>query len=211
VSLKALFSLLAVVVSIMAFVPYIQGIIKGHLRPHVFSWVIWTLTTSIVFFAQMADGAGVGAWPIGFSAVLALLIASLAYRHRGVVVVARSDWIFFSLALSALPVWALTSNPMWAVIILTSVDMLGFAPTWRKTYLAPHSESVVFFGLTALRCLLIVLALEHYSIATALFPVMIGLAASVTLSLALWRRRVVLHAPPQTYPTPPTPTQDAPL
>jgi hypothetical protein len=211
VSLKALFSLLAVVVSLMAFAPYITGIIKGRLRPHVFSWVIWTLTTSIVFFAQMADGAGVGAWPIGFSAILALLIASLAYRHRGVVVVARSDWLFFGLALSALPVWALTSNPMWAVIILTSVDLLGFAPTWRKTYWAPHGESVVFFGLTALRCLLIVLALEHYSIATALFPVMIGLAASVTLSLALWRRRVVPHTPPQTHTTSPTPTQDAPL
>lgn len=208
-SLKALFSLLAVVVSLMAFIPYITGIVKGRLRPHVFSWVIWTLTTTIVFFAQMTDGAGVGAWPIGFSAVLALLIASLAYRHRGVVVVARSDWLFFGLALSALPVWALTSNPMWAVIILTTVDMLGFAPTWRKTYWAPHSESVVFFGLTALRCLLIVLALEHYSVTTALFPIMIGLAASVTLSLALWRRRVVPRPVPQRATPLPNQAQDA--
>ena len=97
---------------------------------------------------------------------------------------------------------------MWAVIILTTVDMLGFAPTWRKTYWAPHSESVVFFGLTALRCFLIVLALEHYSITTALFPIMIGLAASITLSLALWRRRVVPRPAPQRGTTQSTQTQD---
>lgn len=206
-SLKALFSLLAVVVLVIAFVPYIAGIIKGHLRPHVFSWVIWTLTTSVVFFAQMSDGAGVGAWPIGFSAVLALMIASLAYRYRGAVKVARSDWLVFTVALSALPIWALTSNPMWAVIILTSVDMLGFAPTWRKTYQAPYSESPLFFGLTALRCLLIVLALEHYSITTALFPIMIGLGATTTLCIALWRRRVV--AKPATPITPAHSHQDA--
>lgn len=188
-SLKAWFSLLAMVVSLVAFAPYIMGIVKGTLRPHVFSWVIWTITTSIVFFAQLSDGAGVGAWPIGFSAVLALLIASLAYRYRGVVVVTRSDWIFFGLALSALPVWALTSNPMWAVIILTAVDFLGFAPTWRKTYWAPYSESALFFGLTAVRSGLIVLALEHYSVTTALFPLIIGFGASITLSVALYRRR----------------------
>jgi predicted small integral membrane protein len=56
-------SALAVVLTFVAFVPYIRSILADRTKPHVFSWVIWGITTMIVFFAQLEVKSGMGAWP----------------------------------------------------------------------------------------------------------------------------------------------------
>jgi hypothetical protein len=93
--------------------------------------------------------------------------------------------------LSSLPLWYLTSDPLWAVVILTTVDALGFGPTMRKAYHFPHSESVLFFALFATRNLLVVLALEQYSVTTVLFPAVIAAACLLLMALMTYRRRAL--------------------
>lgn len=188
---KPLLSAMAITLTIAALVPYIRAILQGTVQAHVFSWVIWGSTTFVVFVAQIADHAGVGAWPIGVSGSLTILVAFLAYRRRGDLSITRSDWCFFAAALSALPLWYLTADPFWAVIVLTVVDLLGFGPTLRKAYAQPYSESPGFFGLFALRNLLVVSALEHYSATTLLFPAAIAVACVLLMALIALRRRAV--------------------
>lgn len=188
---KELLSIVAVVLTLAAFLPYIRSILKHESKPHVFSWVIWGSTTFIVFLAQREGGGGVGAWPIGISGVITLLIALLAWSRKSDISISRLDWLFFTLALWALPLWYATADPLWAVAILTLVDVLGFGPTVRKIYHFPWSESLVFFGLFAARNLIVILALENYSLTTVLFPAVIGAACVLLIALALHRRRVM--------------------
>lgn len=190
-SVKELLSVVAVVLTLAAFLPYIRSILKHESKPHVFSWVIWGSTTFIVFLAQREGGGGVGAWPIGISGVITLLIALLAWSRKSDISISRLDWLFFTLALWALPLWYATADPLWAVAILTLVDLLGFGPTVRKVYHFPWSESLVFFGLFAARNLIVILALENYSLTTVLFPAVIGAACVLLIALALHRRRVL--------------------
>ncbi|MBK9132072.1 MAG: hypothetical protein IPM20_10630 [Gammaproteobacteria bacterium] len=190
-SVKELLSVVAVVLTLAAFLPYIRSILKHESKPHVFSWVIWGSTTFIVFLAQREGGGGVGAWPIGISGVITLLIALLAWSRKSDISISRLDWLFFTLALWALPLWYATADPLWAVAILTLVDVLGFGPTVRKVYHFPWSESLVFFGLFAARNLIVILALENYSLTTVLFPAVIGAACVLLIALALHRRRVL--------------------
>ncbi|PHS72188.1 MAG: hypothetical protein COB22_05675 [Cycloclasticus sp.] len=77
--IKEILSSVAIALTFYAFFPYIRSILKGEVKPHVFSWVIWGTTTLIVFFAQLAGGAGVGAWPIGISSLITIYVAFLAY------------------------------------------------------------------------------------------------------------------------------------
>jgi len=185
---KEILSTVAVILTLAVFVPYIRSILKGTTVPHVFSWVIWGITTFIVFLAQLAGGGGVGAWPIGVSGVLTMFIALLAYSRRADIGITKTDWLFFVLALSSLPFWFLTSEPLWAVLILTVVDLLGFGPTLRKLYHAPHSESLLFFSLFALRNLIVIAALEHYSLTTVFFPAAIALACLFLVIMTAYRR-----------------------
>jgi len=188
---KEILSAVAIALTLVAFVPYIRAIIGGTSRPHVFSWIIWGSTTFVAFLAQIEGKGGVGAWPIGVSGIITIFVAFLAYVKRGDISITKADWLFFVSALSSLPLWYFTSDPLWAVVILTTVDVLGFGPTVRKAYSFPHSESLLFFALFAARNLLVIMALEHYSVTTVLFPAVIA-AACVLLTAILTYRRLAL-------------------
>jgi len=141
-----------------------------------------------VFLAQLSDKGGVGAWPIGISGVITLYIAFLAYQRRTDVTITTTDRVFLAAAAVSLPRWFFTANALWAVIILTIVDVLGFGPTFRKTFVAPTSESTLFYGLFAVRNTLVILALEHYSMTTVLFPAVIAMVSLALVAMIFWRR-----------------------
>ncbi|MGD9661739.1 MAG: hypothetical protein AB7U63_10730 [Porticoccaceae bacterium] len=190
-SLKLLFSGLAIMITFAAFVPYVVATLTGKTKPHVFSWVIWGITTFIVFFAQLDARGGMGAWPIGVSGAIAILIAIIALAKKTDTSITPADWLFFASALLSLPFWYLTSDPTWAVIILTTVDLLGFGPTIRKAYAFPQDENLTFFGLVVIRNVLGILALEYYSVATVLFPLSVMLACIALIVMITYRRGVL--------------------
>ncbi len=185
---KQLLSVIAVALTVFAYYPYIRSIGRNEIRPHVFSWVIWGVTTVIVFFAALQADGGAGAWVIGISGVIAIFIAFLALQKKGDIHITKTDWLFFLAAISSLPIWYFTSDPVWSVVILTLVDVLGFGPTIRKAYDQPYSEPTNFYALFAVRNVIVMFALESYSVTTVLFPAATG-AACLLLVLMIYLRR----------------------
>ncbi len=188
---KELFSAVAIALTFIAFFPYIRSILQDKTKPHVFSWVIWGSTTFIVFLAQLQDNGGAGAWPIGVSGVITIYVACLAYIKKSDSTITKTDWVFFTSAMTSLPLWYLTSNPLWAVVILTTVDVIGFGPTVRKAYSYPFEEQLTFFALFTARNLIAIMALEHYSLTTVLFPAVIAAACLLLMFMITYRRRVL--------------------
>ena len=184
-------SAIAFILTYALYVPYIRSIRQRTTVPHVFSWLVWAFGTFVVFFAQLADGAGIGAWPIGFSACITSYIALLSYRVRAHIEVTRQDWVLFSLALLAIPGWMIASDPFWAVLFLTSADLLGVGPTLRLSYHNPHQEQLGVFALGSFRNLFVVLALEHYSWTTVLFPAAVGIGCAFVALFLAFRRTCV--------------------
>lgn len=181
----------ALILTIALFVPYIRSIKRGAIVPHVFSWLIWAFGTFVVFLAQLAGGAGLGAWPIGFSACITGYIAFLSYQQTKSAHIAKPDWYLLALAGLALPAWGVTADPLWAVILLTTADLIGFGPTIRKGYNLPYEEHAGFFALGSVRNALVILALEYYSWTTALFPGAVGIACLLMAGFLIVRRRSV--------------------
>jgi hypothetical protein len=188
---KEIFSAVAIALTFIAFLPYIRSILRDEIKPHVFSWITWGSTTFIVFLAQLNDGGGAGAWPIGISGIITIAVAILAYTKKADITITVTDWCFFLLAMASLPLWYLTADPLWAVVILTTVDVLGFGPTFRKAYSHPFDEDVKFFALFLARNLIVIIALENYSVTTVLFPAVIATACTALILLITYRRRVL--------------------
>ena len=185
---KEALGLFAIALTIYAFFPYIRSIQKGETKPHVFSWILWGTTTFIVFLAQYSDEGGAGAWPIGVSGLITLYVAGLAYVKKSDVTISKSDWIFFSIGVWSLPLWYITSDPLWAVVVLTFIDLVGFIPTFKKSYIRPHDEHLGFYVLMTARNFISVLALQNYSLTTVLFPAAVGLAALLFVIMVIARR-----------------------
>ncbi len=93
--------------------------------------------------------------------------------------------------MASLPFWYFTSNPLWAVIILTTVDIFGFGPTVRKAYIEPFEEQLTFFALFTVRNIIAIMALENYSLTTVLFPAAIALSCLLLILVVLYRRSVL--------------------
>src|SRR5690606_6134109 len=190
-SFQQAMGLLSVALTIASFVPYVIQIRRGTMRPHVFSWVIWSISTAVVFFAQFVAGGGPGAWTTGVSAAITLYVTWLAWLLCRDITITRSDWYFLWAALASLPLWYFTADPLWAVVILTTIDVLGFGPTLRKLYRYPYEESLLFYLLFVIRSALSILALESLSLTTLLFPVAMMLSCTLVCGLLLWRRKAL--------------------
>lgn len=191
---KEALSILAIALTFYGFYPYIRSIRLSEFKPHMFSWIIWATTTFIVFFAQIEGGGGAGAWPTGVSAIITCYVAYLAYKNIGDIKITRLDWVFFLTAMSSIPFWYVTADPLWAVIILTTVDVFGLAPTLRKAYSFPNEESIHFYSIILLRNIISLVALELYSVTTMLFPAAVSVFCLILIMMIVYRRRILNKA-----------------
>lgn len=166
-------TILVIVASILALIgniPYLRDVIKGKVKPHPYTWFIWTIVSCVVFFGQVAKGAGIGAIPTAFSEVFTLIIFlfSLKYGFKNP---PKTDKYFLFLALLGLIPWLLTKDPTISVIIVVLIDLIAFIPTLRKTYFHPKSEGSLLYGTNTLRHSLALGALGAYNIATTLHSI----------------------------------------
>lgn len=187
-------SLAAILLTIVAYLPYILAIRNGNIKPHFFSWLIWSITTTVVFFAQLAANGGAGAWPTAVSAAITIYVTWLAFILRTDISITGADWSFLLTALLSLPVWFFTADPLWSVVILTAVDTLGFGPTLRKAYQHPHEESLQFYFVFAVRSALSVVALENRNLTAVLFPLAMVVACIGVCVLLWWRRKLMIRS-----------------
>lgn len=181
---------LAVAVGVISQLLYLWQIFHRTVKPHIFSWFIWGVLGLTGFAAQYASNAGPGSWAIGVSGSICFVIAAVGFFY-GEKSITRSDWVCFIFSLSAIPAWMATSNPLWAVVIVSTIDAAAFFPTFRKSWMTPHEEGMIAFFLYGLQMVLSLLALESFTLTTALYPaVILVMNASLTLTL-LCRRRIL--------------------
>lgn len=188
---KEILGTLATLIAFASYAPYLWGIFKGYVKPHAFSWLVWGLLTAIGFFAQVSDNAGPGAWVTGFSAAITIFIACIAYFRNDRNYISKSDWYTFGAALLAIPLWLITDNPLWSVILITVIDALGFYPTFRKGFHLPHEELALSFFLSGFKFALALFALENFTLITALYPFSLVVMNGIFVCMLLIRRRMI--------------------
>jgi hypothetical protein len=179
---------LAVALGLFGYVFYVRGILQGKVKPHAFTWFVWGLLTSIAFIAQIAEGGGAGAWVTGVTALCSFCFAVVGLGASSRVYIAKSDWIFFISALLAIPIWYVTGSPLWSVIIITVVDAVAFAPTFRKAFFHPGTENGWTYALSGLKFLVSLFALQSFTWTTALYPASLVLANIAFVAMLVWRK-----------------------
>lgn len=172
---------LVVIASLLALVgniPYLRDVIKGKVQPHPYTWFVWTLVSCVVFFGQVAKGAGIGAIPTAVSEIFTLIIFLLSLKY-GFKNPPKADKYFLIFALLGLVPWFLTNDPTISVIVVVSIDLIAFIPTLKKAYRHPKSETSLLYGTNALRHFLALGALGSYNIATVLHSVSMIITNSI--------------------------------
>lgn len=167
---KLTIAIIAAALAIVGNVPYLREVIRGKIEPHAYTWFVWTIVSAVTFFGQLAKGAGVGAIPTAASEIFTVIIFFFSLKN-GFKHVRRIDTVFLIIALLGLIPWALTNDPTISVIIVVSIDVVGFIPTLRKTWRHPRTERPILYAMNVCRHSLALFSLQAYNVATMLHSI----------------------------------------
>ncbi len=187
--MKETLGLITIILSIVGHVPYIIDTVRGKTKPHIFTWIIWSIITLLAFLGQWTKGGGAGSWGTGITGLMAICITIFALK-KGTKDITLSDKIFFIGALLAIIPWYLTKDPTLSIIIAAAIDVSAFIPTIRKTIINPKSETFATYSINIIRHILSLVALERYNLATVLYPVYL-LSMNLIITIIMFRPYLV--------------------
>lgn len=184
---KTILGAAAILMTIIAHIPYLRATLNGSNKPHIFSWIIWTVLTFIIFVIQLIGGAGPAAWVTFMTGVMSLIITLAAFRI-GDKDITTTDWVMFFAGVAAIPLWIITDSPFWSMLLVTGIDCLAFGPTFRKAWRKPFEENSFAYGFNIPRHITAILSITHVSMLTAFYPAAL-LAMNIIMYVMLKTRR----------------------
>ncbi len=182
------FGYITLIIATVSYIIYFADIAHGKTKPHAFSWLVWALLGLTVWLIQVAEQAGPGAWVFGYSAIagVAIFLFTLKKGERQIALV---DWVFLGGAIISYLLWLVTDQALLSIILLSLIDVLGYLPTFRKSYLKPFEETASMYWLSLIKNFLTILALNHFSIVTVLYPATLFFMNIAFTTMLYWRRR----------------------
>jgi len=179
---------ITVAVAICTYTPYLYETIKGKLKPHPFTWIIWTTLAVIGYSAQISDNAGPGSWMNGATITICIFIVFVSIKN-GFDNIKQFDLMIFGMGVLAIILWMITNNALWSVIIVSFANTIAYIPTFRKSYNKPQEEAIYLYGINFFRHGASIFALSNLSVITALFPISLTLCNGTMALYLLWRRK----------------------
>lgn len=190
---KDIIGFISLVLVIASTAPYALAVFRGTTKPHLFSWVMWTIPTAIVYAGQAVSHAGPGGWATGLTLLcnIFIVIQSLKYTSKNI---SQSDWFFLIAGLAAIPLWMMTKEPLYSVILVTITDICGYGPTVRKSWTAPYEENALAYFLLLPKHITSLMAMESFAAVNIIFPMAMIIVNGALVVFLLLRRRQLTQA-----------------
>jgi len=182
------FGLASLVLSVVGHIFYIRSIFVDGTKPHPFTWLLFTILDGTVFLVQFLHGGGPGAWLLGLTTIFGGIVFVISLV-KGEKRIATIDWICLLAALAGIATWIVTNNPFYAVALACMTELVAKAPTFRKSYLRPHEESITIWISGIINFTLSLIALTSHTFTTVLFPAVIIITNVLLVAMILLRRR----------------------
>lgn len=188
--MKEIATILAVLISLFGYVPYIRDCIRGKTKPHIISWFTWALISYLAFGLQLSNGGGAGSLINLYMGLVCTLIFIFGLRN-GNKDIKRIDIVAFVLALISIVLWLVVQQPLWSMILVVFIDVMSFLPTIRKSWSKPGEETLVTWGLSCVKNALSIYALENYTLITVMYPMYSLLANTFFVAMLVLRRKSI--------------------
>src|SRR3989344_1559699 len=188
--IKVILGGIAALLALFSSYLYIRDIFRGTTEPHTYTWLIWSIVTTIAFLGQVVSGGGPGSWATGVAAVVTIFTLLLSLKGGyGTKDVTTFDKVCLALALAAILPWLLAESVLWSVLLATLIDLIAFFPTMRKTWQAPYSESLGSMYADAVKHSLSIFSMGSYSLVNVIFPASVLLTKFVIIGEIIFLRK----------------------
>ncbi len=185
--LKIFFTIIAAVIGVLAFIPYLRDIFLLKTKPHAYTWLIWVITQGTAVLGIWYGGGRWGALNLTVGIVLAFVVFLFSLKY-GTKNITKSDTAILIAALLAILVWWQLDQPLISVIMVSAIDVIGYFPSFRKSYQEPWSETLTSWILFSVSNVFAMLALSQYNLLTLTYLVSISFANLMLFTICLARR-----------------------
>jgi uncharacterized protein with PQ loop repeat len=188
IDIKLLIGIFAGTIGALSFIPYFRDIFLHKTKPHIYTWLIWSLLQGTSVFIMLYGGAGIGVLPFVIGTILcgSIFILSLKYGTKNITLF---DTICLIGALVALIFYIFLHNSLLSIILVSIIDFIGFIPTFRKSYVEPKTETASTYIVSAVSSVLAIGALLNYSVITILYPATLILTDTTCWLIIVLRRK----------------------
>ena len=178
------FVYLAALIDIIGCTTYAWATIKGHTKPNRVTWVLWTLSSGIVFLGQVSEGVGLPAVLTFAAAFGPFLVVVASFLNKNAYwKLSAFDVVCGSISLLALALWGITQTGLIAIYLSLLSDLMASLPTVVKSYQAPQTESPTTYLLGLVAGVITLLTIQNWTLETYIFPVYVVILCVVIYTL----------------------------
>lgn len=165
---KEVLLIIAGLLFIVGFGPYIRAILRKETKPVKASWIIWASLDYIVLAGMIAansvNGQIIGAI-VGASTVMCL---AMKFGTPGWT---KTDKWCLGGAVLGVALWFVFSSPILGIMVSCVVGFLGSIPTFISAWNNPDHENKLAWTIFWLSCVCALFAVPHWTLEDAAQPV----------------------------------------
>lgn len=175
--------MIAGVLALAGYIPYIYSIFKGVTKPNRATWIIWTVVGGLLAVSYFNEGDINAIWlPIGyFIGPLFVAILSIWYGYSEWT---KLDKICLVVAIISIVPWLLSKDATITLLINVLIDASGALPTFVKTYQEPETEDLTAWSFFFVANTLQLFAISLWDVSTT-YPIYLFLLATTMVILIL--------------------------
>ncbi len=187
-------AVLAVLLEIIGTFPYVRDIIRHKTKPERATWWVWLALLVVALVAQIQAGA---TWSLALTLMAIITVGLIAVLSLwyGYGSFHRRDTLALVIAAAGLAVAQLVHSPLVALLVVIVVDLVGVWLTAVKTWVAPHTETLISWQLAVAAAICSTLAVGKWDGLQLLYPAYNVLADGAIVVIMMYRRPLVKHDP----------------
>jgi hypothetical protein len=177
-----------IALSILSPISYTKSMLKGKVKPHrVTRLIVWLASVAgLLGVLNSSNSSGKIFALIFFIRATYLLIMAVLYGVGGL---QKLDLYCLFFGVLALVAYYTTRSGLLTISLGIAADLIGYIPTFVKTYKKPESEDPLFFSIEGLASLFAIFAIWEL-VPDILFPIYF-LLSSMTVVALVYRKRLL--------------------
>ncbi len=172
--MKEAFSVLAGILFIAAFIPYVRAILRKETRPAKASWLIWATLDTVTLVDMHAKHAVNGQIIAAVLGASTIVFLSLRFGESGWT---KLDKLYLGGA--AVGIGLYFYSPLLSIAASLFTVFIGSFPTFTRAWKNPENEDRLAWSLWWLSCVAALIAVPQWTIADAAQPLTFTVIESV--------------------------------
>lgn len=182
--MKNIISVIAGMLFVVGFVPYIRAILRKETRPAKASWIIWASLDYIVL-AGMIVKKTVNGQILG-AVIGATIVIGLAMKY-GASGWKKIDIFCLAGAILGIALWMISSDPVFGIMTSCIVAFIGSFPAFISAWEDPSREDKLAWTIFWISCVCAMIAIPKWTLADAAQPVTFFMIETVMMYILYFR------------------------